>query len=192
MAYKLQETAPKEEEPTIPIPSQDVVSSGGPSAQALTKPLTDLSRVQEDPVDAFWRGKDGKIARARDATMCRHGAKGMCDYCMPLEVSLGLIRFEAGVLMLGSPTTRRIKRRIKSNIFPSMHICVNSNPPIQLPPPRPYHHSHPSTTASPSPAHRAHILPGPPESARNVNRPRSRSNPSPSEWSTTSNSLPRR
>ncbi|KAI5449687.1 nuclear protein localization protein 4 [Naganishia albida] len=85
MAYKLQETAPREEEPSIPIPSQDVVSSGGPSAQALTKPLNDLSRVQEDPADAFWRGKDGKIARGRDVTMCRHGAKGMCDYCMPLE-----------------------------------------------------------------------------------------------------------
>jgi nuclear protein localization family protein 4 len=87
MAYKLQETEPVEE-PSVAIPSQDVVSSGGPSAQALTKPLNDLSKVQEDPVDAFWRAKDGKIARGRDATMCRHGGKGMCDYCMPLEVGL--------------------------------------------------------------------------------------------------------
>lgn len=86
MAYKLQETAP-EEEPSIAIPSQDVVSSGGPSQTALTKPLNDLSKVQEDPVDAFWRAKDGKITRGRDATMCRHGGKGMCDYCMPVEVS---------------------------------------------------------------------------------------------------------
>ncbi|KAK0473285.1 NPL4 family-domain-containing protein [Armillaria novae-zelandiae] len=41
--------------------------------------------VQEDSVDVYWRSNDGKIPRERDAQFCKHGARGMCDYCMPLE-----------------------------------------------------------------------------------------------------------
>jgi nuclear protein localization family protein 4 len=50
-------------------------------------PSVDLSRVEEDPVDKYWRTQDGKITRnnSKDVRFCKHGANGMCDHCQPLE-----------------------------------------------------------------------------------------------------------
>ncbi|PKI86057.1 Npl4p [Malassezia vespertilionis] len=61
-------------------------------AQETSPPLDIKNRdvrpwesVQEDAVDIYWEKQPGTIPRSRDAQFCRHGEKGMCDYCMPLE-----------------------------------------------------------------------------------------------------------
>lgn len=62
-------------------------ASSSSTAPSASNPETTRiwETVKEDPVDDYWRSRDGKIPRSRDARFCTHAANGMCDYCMPLE-----------------------------------------------------------------------------------------------------------
>ncbi|BEI83557.1 hypothetical protein CcaverHIS002_0401610 [Cutaneotrichosporon cavernicola] len=87
LSYKPLSSSPPPTAPPPPATSTSgrKIEEAAQPANVGTAPSVDLSNVVEQGVDVYWSQQTGKIDRKRDTAFCRHGEKGMCDYCMPLE-----------------------------------------------------------------------------------------------------------
>ena len=80
-----QPVLPAEDRPIDPLPTSAAGSTTAPISAVAARIRNPWEVVKQSKLDDQLDKLDGKIPRKRDAKMCRHGAKGMCDYCQPLD-----------------------------------------------------------------------------------------------------------
>lgn len=91
-----------------------VTSSSTTSSASSSRPKKLWETAKEHSVDTYWEAQECKITRKKDSQFCRHGPKGMCDYCMPLEPYDSKYRTENNIKHLSFHAYLR-KRDIATN-----------------------------------------------------------------------------